>query len=250
MPVLATTVVGGLLVLAAYAGPGVLAIGVVGLAALLAYALLAAGDLPDQIAAGALVVVSAVGAVVSVLLSDAGPGGELSFAPVLRAVGPVIVVVLLVVVARPGAREQAVAWLAVTAAGVVLAGLSAASVAIGRQGSLGAELIAIMVAAAVVGSAAAVAPRGQFGWLWSVGWVVAGVLAALAAPVGVVERTDRLVLAVAVAVAAGVAASAVAGVTPPNRTSALWSAQSALVACVALAVAAPVTATTVRVLLT
>ena len=249
MPAVATTLLGGLLVLAAYAGSGLLALAVVGLAALLAYGLLSSGDLPEQIPAGALVVLTAVGAVLSVLVSDVEPGAETSFAPVLRAVGPAMVAVLLVVLARPRARERAVGWLAVTGAGVVIAALAASAVALGRQEDIGPELVAIMAAAAVVGSAAAVPPARRFGWLWSVGWLAGGAAAAVVVPAGLVDSSDRTVLAVAVAVAAGVASAAVADSGPATEAGAHWSARAALVACVALAVAAPVAATTVRVLL-
>ena len=248
MPVLATTLVGGMLVLTAYAGPGLLGVTAVAMAALLAYGLRTTSNLPEPGPAAALVVLTAAGAVLSVLASDIEPGAETSFAPVLRAVGPAMVTVLLVVLARPAARERAVDWLAVTGAGVVIAALAASVVALGRRADLGPELVAIMAAAAVVGSAAAVPPAGRFGWAWSLGWLAVGAVAAYAVPTGLVESTDRLVLSVAVALASGLGASAVAGVSPPPGVVAHWSARAALVACVALAVAAPVAATTVRML--
>lgn len=250
MPVLATTLAGGLLVAAAYAGAGWLAVASVGLAAPLAYGLLAGRNLPEPVPAAALVVLTAAGSVLSVLESDAEPGAESSFAPVLRAVGPAVVAVLLVVLARPKARDRAVEWLATTGAGVLIAALGGAGVALGRQPDLGAELVAIAVVAAVVGSAAASPPAGRLGWLWSLGWLVGGAAAAIVAPTGGVDQTERLALAVAVAVAAGAASAAVAGVAPYARGEPRhWSARATLVACVALAVAAPVAATTARVLL-
>ena len=251
MPVLATTLVGGLLVLAAHAGSGLLALAVVALAALLAHGLLAGRDLPERVASGALIVLTGAGAALSVLGSEVEPGAETSFAAVLRVVGPAMVAVLLVVLARPEARERAVDWLAVTGAGVVIAALASAAVALGRPDDQGRELVAIMAAAAVVGSAAAVPPARRLGWLWSLGWLAAGAAAAIAVPTGLVEQTDRLVLAGAVTVAAAIAAAAAAG-HASTRDAASWSARAVravLVACLALALAAPVAATTVRVLL-
>jgi hypothetical protein len=249
MPVLATMLAGGLLTLAAYAGVGVLAVAAIGLAALLAYGLLAASDLPEQVPAGLLIVLTAVGSVVSVLASDVEPGAETSFAPVLRAVGPAMVAVLLVVLARPAARERAVDWLAVTGAGVLIAALAGAVVALGRLEDLGPELVAIMAAAAVVGSAVAVRPLHRLGWLWSLGWLAAGAVAELAVPIGRVEETDRLVVAITVALVAGVTAAAATGAPQADRSTTHWSIRAARVGGIVLALAAPVAATTVRVLL-
>jgi len=246
MPVLVTTLVGGLVAVAAYAGPGQLAIAVAVLAAVLAYGLLRAGDLPERVLGGSLIILTAAGAALSVLASDVEPGAETSFAPVLRAVGPAVVAVLLVALARPKARDRAVEWLAVTASGVLLAALGAALLALGRLDDLGPELIVIMVVAAVVGSATAVPPaRRLLGWLWSVGWLAVGTAAAFLVPIGLVDHTDRLVLGGAVAVAAALAAAAVAGVP----SVAHWTVRAALVTGGALAVAAPVAATAARVLL-
>lgn len=246
MPVLATSLVGGVLALAAYAGTGQLTVAVVVVGTVLAYGLMWCGDLPERRLGGALVGLTAAGAVLAVLSDEPEPGAETSFAPVLRAVGPAIVVVLLVVLARPKVRERAVDWLAVTAAGVLLAALGAAALALGRLDDLGPELVTIMVAAAVVGSAAAVPPaRRALGWLWVVGWIAGGAVAAFVVPAGLVDHTDRLVLGVAVAIAAGLAAAAVAG----SGSAAHWTARAALVTGGALTVAAPVAATAARVLL-
>lgn len=241
MPVLATTLVGGLLVLAGYAGPGIVAVAVVALAALLAYGLLGSGDLPEPVPAGGLIVLTAAGATVAVLVSDVQIGAETSFAPVLRALGPAMVAVLLVGLARRGARERAVPWLAATSAGVVLAALCGALVALGRLEALGPELVAVAAVGAVVGSAAAM-PRDRLGWLWWLGPLAGAGVAAFLLPVGQVASTDRLVLAGAAALAAAVGARSVASATP----AAHWVVQAARVACVALAVAAPVVALVVR----
>ena len=243
MPVLVTTLVGGLVGLAAYAGPGQLAIAVAVLAAVLAYGLLRSGDLPERVLGGSLIIFTAAGAALSVLASDVEPGAETSFAPVLRAVGPAVVAVLLVALARPKARERAVEWLAVTASRTPL---GAAALALGRLDDQGPELIVIMVVAAVVGSATAVPPvRRLLGLLWSVGWLVVGTAAAFLVPIGLVDHTDRLVLGGAVAVAAALAAAAAAGVP----SAAHWTVRAALVTGGVLAVAAPVAATAARVLL-
>ena len=264
MPVLATTLAGGLLVLAAYAGSALVALTVVALAALLAYGLLSGGDLPEPGSAGALIMLTAAGASLAMLLSDAEPGAETSFAPVLRALGPAIVAVLLVVLARPSTRERAVHWLAGTGAGVVLAALAAAWVALERRADLGPELIAITAVAAVIGVGVGVPPtpqaavavhsrrrRSATGWwrrLRPIGWLAAGAGASFLVPVGQLDATDRLVLAVAAAVAAGVASTAVSGGLVPASRSDHWPIRAALVAAVAVAVAAPVAAITVRVL--
>lgn len=269
MPVLATIVVGGLLVLAAYAGTAALAAAVVALAAVLAYGLLGGVSVPERVPAGALVVLTGAGAVLAVLASDVVAGAEASFAAVLQAFGPAMVVALLVVLARPAARARAIDWLAVTTTGVLVAVLAGAIVALGRQPGVGVELVAIAAAGAVVGSPAAVVLARRAGdgrerddarrdahragwldwawWLGRLGWLALVALALAAAyviPLGGVELTDRLVLGVAALLAAGVASTAVAA-RPPGT----WLRDSALVASLALALAAPVAATTARVLL-
>ena len=250
MPVLATSLAAGLLVLAGYVGPGWLAVTVVGLVVLLAYGLLIDRDLPERVLAGVLIVLTAVGAVAAVLATHAEPGAETAFGPVLRAVGPALVAMLLVVLARPKAREHAVRWLAAAGSGIVLAGLAGAGVALGRPMDLGPELVAIMAGSAVVGSAVVLPPIRRLGWLWSLGWLVGGAIAAYALPTGLIEPADRAVLAVAVAIAAGIGSAAVgARSTSESNPAQHWSARSGLVAFVSLAVAAPVAATVARVLL-
>ena len=225
----------------AYAGSGILAVAVVGLAALLAYGLLGSGDLPEPLPAGGLIVLTAAGATVAVLVSGVQIGAETSFAPVLRAVGPAMLAVLLVGLARRAARERAVPWLAATSAGVVLAALSGAFVALGRLDRLGPELVAIASVGAVVGSAAAM-PSGRRAWLWWLAPLAGAGVAAFLLPVGQVESTDRLVLAGAASLAAAIGARAVASGLP----AAHWTVRAARVACVALAMAAPVVAVVVR----
>ena len=241
MPVLATTLVGGLLVLAGYAGSGVLAVAVVGLAALLAYGLLGSGDLPEPVPAGGLIVLTAAGASIAVLVSDVQVGAETSFAPVLRAGGPAMVAVILVGLARRAARERAVPWLAATSAGVVLAALTGAFVALGRLDDLGPELVAIAAVGAAVGSAAALS-GGGYGWLWGLVPLAVAAGAPFLVPVGEVAATDRLVLTAAAALAAAIGARAVTSGVPAGH----WTVRALRVACVALASAAPVVAVVVR----
>ena len=197
---------------------GWLAIAVVGLAALLAYGLLAGRNLPEPAPAGALVVLTAAGAVLSVLASDVEPGAETSFGPVLRAVGPAIVAVLLVVLARPKARERAVEWLATTAAGVRARRARRRRARARTPARPRPRTCCDHGSGGVVGSAAAVPPpRSADARLALVARRSAGRrrgVAAFVAPVGLVDRTDRLVLAVAVAVAAGVGARPLPGSGP------------------------------------
>jgi len=124
MPVLVAVTVGGLLVLAVYAGAGVLALAVVGAQAVLAYGLTGTREQPGRERAGALVALAGIAAVVALWLAKPEPTGP-TIAPALWVLGPAVVLALLRELARRDGRERLVESLATTVTGVAFAGLVA-----------------------------------------------------------------------------------------------------------------------------
>lgn len=235
MPLLATTLVGALLVLGAYAGPGVLALAVVAAVALLAAGVVGASPVAARAEAVALVVIAGTASAVAVLLAEPAPGGEATITPLVWVAGPAVVAVLFVGLARPAARERAAEWLAVAGAGVVLACLLGGLVALGRTSDVGAELVAATAIGVVAGVGVAVPAARRPPAVWSALAAVVGAAALWTAELPGVDLDTRLVVGGAAALLAAVGSAAVSSATPQVA----WPARSALVAGTGFALAAP-----------
>lgn len=213
MPVLVAAGVCGLVVLAAYAGLGVLTLAAVGAQLVLAYGLSSARGLPDRQRSGVLVAVTGVAAVAALRLAEPEPSGP-TVAPVVWVLGPAVVLALLLELSRRDGRPQLVESLAATLTGIGLVGLLALLVPLQDL----APLNEVGVALAAVGTAVGVAVwwlcaagSGRWrvaGWVAATVVVVAAVVALAVVALPDLTSTERSVIGSAAAVTGLVGAGA------------------------------------------
>jgi hypothetical protein len=191
-----------------------------------------------------------IAAVLSLAATDPVIGAESALGPILWVLGPAVVAVLFLGLARRSSGTRSVEWLAVTSAGVVLAAFLAAVVALGRVLEADPALVAVTGGAAVVGVAVGVPVLPGRRWLSTVAALVvlgAGIAAMSFLDLDGLTVSERAVIGAAVAVVAAVGARAAYGI---GRA---WAAglvvQSGLVATAALAFGAPIAAGLVGVVL-
>lgn len=213
MPVLLALGVAGLVVLAAYADPWVLALAVIGVQAGLAYGLMATRNLPDAGRAAALILASGAGVVLALQLAEPEPLGP-TVGPALWVLGPAVVFALALALTRRDGRERLVETTATAVTGIALSGLLALVVPLEALEPLRAAAVALAAAGLAMGVAvwwlAAAATPGH---RWIGGRLAAVVLAAAAAALVLVDVPDltteaRLVVGSAVAVTGLVGAGA------------------------------------------
>jgi hypothetical protein len=250
MPLLASAILGAVLAAAAFGSRAVVAAVAVLLMVVLAVSLSVASDLPDRLLSGSVVGAAGIAAVVALAATDPVIGAESALGPILWVLGPAVVAVLFLGLARRHGGARSVEWLAVTSVGVVLAAFLAAVVALGRVLQADPALVAVTGVAAVVGVAVGVPVVPGRRWLSTVlALAVVGMGMAAVALVDVdgLTTSERAVIGAAVAVVAAVGARAAYGI------AGAWTAgkvtQSGLVATVALAFGAPVAAGLIGVVL-
>lgn len=205
MPVLLAIGIAGLVVLGAYAGSGALTLAVLGAQAVLAYGLVGARALPDQMRSGLLVLATGAGAVLALQLADPDPLGP-SVESALWVLGPGVVLALVLALTRRDGRDRLVETTATTVTAVALAGMLALVVPLEALTPLGATAVALAAGGVVAGVAiwwlaAAVAPTHR--WLGAVLATAATVAAAatlVLVEVPGLEFEERLVAGAAVAV--------------------------------------------------
>lgn len=262
MPVLVAAGVGGLLVLAAYAGVGVLALAVIGIQAMLAYGLTAArmpaqpagtaisvpgSAAPGSAASGGLVAVAGASAVLALQLAPPEPSGP-TIAPVLWVLGPAVVVALLLQLVRGDGRARLVEVLATTVSGVALAGLLALLVPLGELPPLAEVAVVTSAGGAVLGVSVwwlVAAGRGR--WRWVLRIVAVGLVLGAAAAVASAD-VPELTTGGRAAIGSVVAVAGLVGAGAGSRLAEGASSRLALMPAVALALSGPAAYLTVRML--
>lgn len=247
MPVLVAICAGGLLVLAAYAGTGALALAVVGVQAMLAYGLTAARWLPSSAPAGGLIAGAGAGAVLVLVLVEPEPSGP-TVAPALWVLGPAVVVALLLQLTRRDGRERLVEVLATTVTGVALAGLLALSVPLAELLPLAEEAIAISAGGALLGvSVWWLAAVGTGAWRWLFRVTAVSVAVGAGAAVAWADLPE-LTRAGGVTMGTAVAVAGLVGAGTGTRLADGPVSRAVLMPAAALALSGPAAYLTARVL--
>lgn len=247
MPVLVAAGAGGVLVLAAYAGVGVLALAVVGVQAMLAYGLTAARNLPGSTGSGALVLLAGAAAVVALRVADPQPSGP-TVAPLLWVLGPAVVGALVLQLVRRDGRERTVELLAMTASGLALAGLLALLVPLAELPPLVELAVPVAVGGSLLGVTVwwlAASGAGWSRWLFralAVAVVLVAAAALAAADIPELTATGRAAMGTAVTVGGLVGAGA------GTRLADTRTSRAVLVPAVAVAFSGPAAYLTARVL--
>lgn len=247
MPVLLALGVAGLVVLAAYADPLVLALAVVGVQAGLAYGVMATRNLPDAGRAAALILASGAGVVLAMQLAEPAPLGP-TVNPALWVLGPAVVLAVVLALTRRDGRERLVETIATTVTGIALTGMLALVVPLESLEPLRAAAVALAAAGLVMGVAvwwlaAAVTPGHR--WIGAV--LAAVVVAAAVAALALVEVPD-LAVEPRLAVGAAVAVTGLVGAGAGHRLGDGPISRAVLMPTASLALTGPTAYTAMRLL--